>query len=263
MNNYKKKNIWLIGASSGIGASLARNLSNQGATLILSARSEDKLNALKEELGAHHHVMPLDITDADKLEKTAQSLKSKLGHIDSAILLAGSYEPTLVSNIKLKDAQKIVDINLIGAFNFLNAIVPIMKFQKYGQIVLTSSVAGYRGLPKGQPYSATKAAIKSLAESLRAEEKTLDVRLISPGFVETPMTDKNDFDMPMVIKPEKAADHIAKGLLSNSYEIHFPKTFTYVVKFLSIIPNWLYFIIAGKMMDEITKEADKKNQQEK
>ena len=253
MSTYKTKNIWIIGASSGIGAALAKNLSSRGATLILSARSEDKLKELANNLDGNHHVRPLDVTDEENFLKIANDLKSELGHLDSAILLAGTYEPTLVQNIKLKDAKKIIDVNLYGAFTFLNAIVPIMKDQKYGQIALTGSVAGYRGLPKGQPYSSTKAAIQNLAESLRSEEKEIDVRLISPGFVETPMTDKNNFEMPMVISPEKAADYIAEGLLSNSYEIHFPKKFTLMMKFLKIIPNCLYFILSRKMMDDISK----------
>ena len=134
-------------------------------------------------------------------------------------------------------------------------MIPLLKKQNGGQLAFTGSVAGYKGLPKGQPYSATKAAIMNFTESLYVEEPGIDVRLISPGFVETPMTDMNDFEMPMVIKPDEAAKALAEGLLSNSYEIHFPKKFTFIMKFLRLLPHWLYFKITKKMMKEIENRA--------
>lgn len=259
MGTLKKKNIWIIGASSGIGAALAKKLSQNGATVILSARSKDKLESLSKEIEGKSYVFPLDITNHDELCKISQKIKQDCGHIDSAILLAGMYEPSLVSKIKIETAKKIVDVNIMGAFNFVNCVLPIFKYQKYGQLILTGSVAGYRGLPKGQPYSATKAAIANLAESLRTEESEVDVRLLSPGFVETPMTAKNDFEMPMVISPKEAAECIYKGMLTNDFEIHFPKKFTFIMKIIHIMPNWLYIILGRKMKQVIDKKAAKKN----
>ncbi len=259
MESLKKKNIWIIGASSGIGAALAKKLSQNGATVILSARSEEKLEELSQEIEGKSYVFPLDITNHDELCKITKKIKHDHGHIDSAVLLAGMYEPSLVSKIKIEDARKIVDVNIMGAFNFINCILPILKYQKYGQIILTGSVAGYRGLPKGQPYSSTKAAIANLAESLRTEESEIDIRLLSPGFVETPMTEKNDFEMPMVISPEEAADSIYKGMIANDFEIHFPKKFTFIMKFIHIMPNWLYIILGRKMKEAIDKKSAKKN----
>lgn len=258
MGEFSKKNVWIIGASTGIGAALAKKLSENGATVILSARSEDKLKSLANEIEGKTHVFPFDVTERDTFITTAKKIKKEYGHIDSAILLAGMYDPTLIANINNDSAQKIINVNLMGAFNFIEAILPIIKFQKYGQIILTGSVAGYRGLPKGQPYSATKAAIINLAESLRAEEKEVDVRLICPGFVETPMTDKNDFEMPMVITPKQAANSIYKGMISNSFEIHFPKKFTLIMKCLKIMPNALYLWIGRKMMAGIEKREKNK-----
>jgi len=253
MSNFDKKNIWIIGASTGIGAALAKRLSDNGATVILSARSEDKLNQLSQEIQGKSHVVPLDVTNHEDFLTAAQKIKKDLGHIDSSILMAGMYDPTLVSNIDNKTARKIIDVNLMGAFNFIDAVLPIVKYQKYGQIIFTGSVAGYRGLPKGQPYSSTKAAIINLAESLRTEEKDVDVRVINPGFVKTPMTDKNDFEMPMVIAPDEAAKAIHKGMISSSFEIHFPKKFTFIMKTLRIMPNALYLLIGRKMMSGIEK----------
>ena len=254
MKSFQNKNIWIIGASSGIGAALAQNLAKQGARIILSARREDELNDVASTMEGNPIVLTADVTDHKDLTKKAKKLKKDLGTLDSIILLAGMYDPSLVKDMNLEKAHQTIDVNLKGTLNLIHAVLPILKAQKYGQLALTASVAGYRGLPKGQPYSATKAAMINLTESLRAEEKELDIRLISPGFVKTPMTAKNDFDMPMAIEPDAAANHIAKGLISNSFEIHFPKAFSLIIKTLRIIPNWLYFIIAGKMMNEITKK---------
>jgi short-subunit dehydrogenase len=245
MENYNDKTIWIIGASTGIGKALAQNLNAQGADLILSARSEDGLKKLNDELGGQHTVLPVDVSDNEALKKATSSFKK----LHSVVHLAAIYDPTSLNDLTHDTMSKIIDVNLKGTFNVIEATLPILKKQGYGQLALCGSVAGYRGLPNGQPYSATKAAVINLAESLRAEEQKngLDIRLISPGFVETPMTAKNDFDMPMAIKPEEAADAIAKGLLSNSYEIHFPKKFTFIMKFLQLLPAWLYFKIAHKM----------------
>lgn len=257
MKTLKDKNIWIIGASSGIGEALARTLSKDCANVVISARSEDKLKELAEEIGERAIPKVLDVTDLNSFEEIADELHEELRRIDSVILLAGIYDPKLLAEMDIKKAHAIVDVNLKGAFNTIHVILPLLKKQGYGQLALTGSVAGYRGLPKGQPYSATKAAIANLAESLKIEEPDLDIRLISPGFVETPMTDKNDFEMPMVIKSEQAAESIKKGILSNSFEIHFPKKFTFIMKFLRILPHFLYLMIGKKMMDEITKKQDK------
>ncbi|MEM6781916.1 MAG: SDR family NAD(P)-dependent oxidoreductase [Pseudomonadota bacterium] len=241
-----------MGASSGIGAALARNLSERGAVLALSARSEGKLNDLNTQLGGGHHAFPFDVSDVETFTHTTAAVQEKLGVIDSVIFLAALYDPGSIEDMDLAKAHKTVDVNLKGAFTLVDTVLPIMKEQGGGQIALCGSVAGYRGLPNGQPYSATKAAIVSLAETMRAEldNTGIDVKLISPGFVRTPLTDKNDFKMPMMVEPEDAAEEIAKGLQSSAFEIHFPKKFTYMVKFLQIIPYWLFFKIAKKIKEK-------------
>lgn len=246
MGSYAGKNIWILGASSGIGKALAVELAAQGATLALSARGEDKLQALNTELGGQHHVFPLDVSDADSFVKTAKTVQGKFNQLDSVIFMAAIYDPAPLSQLDIKSARQMVDINLNGAFNTVHAVLPILKAQGIGQLALCGSVAGYRGLPNGQPYSATKAAVINLAESLRAEERDLDVKLINPGFVRTPLTDKNDFPMPMMIEPEDAAKIIARELQTKRFEIHFPKKFTYFMKALRILPSWLFFILIKK-----------------
>jgi short-subunit dehydrogenase len=242
MGSYKGKYIWIIGASSGIGLALAVELAAQGATLALSARSEDKLKALNEELGGAHTVLPLDVVDEKAMAEAAKSLP----RIDSAIFMAAIYNPAPLSQLDVKAAHQMVNINLNGAFNTVHAVLPILKVQGHGQLALCGSVAGYRGLPNGQPYSATKAAVINLAESLRAEERDLDIKVINPGFVRTPLTDKNNFKMPMIIEAEEAAKIIAKELQTKRFEIHFPKRFTFFVKLLAILPSWLFFILIKK-----------------
>ena len=167
MSAYTGKHIWIIGASSGIGRALAVELAAQGATLALSARSEDKLNDLNMELGGGHNVLPVDVSDAAALAQAAQSLP----HLESVIFMAAIYAPAPLAEMDIKAAHQMVEVNLNGALNTVHAALPILKAQGRGQLALCGSVAGYRGLPGGQPYSATKAAVINLAESLRAEEK--------------------------------------------------------------------------------------------
>lgn len=240
--DYQGKNVWIIGASSGIGRALAITLAARGARLALSARRNTELDTLVTALGQTHSAFPLDVSDAAAFTATAAAVKQHFGHIDCVIMMAAIYTPGSLADIDITDAQHIVNVNLSGTLNCLYAALPHLRAQGRGQIALCGSVAGYRGLPNAQPYAATKAAIINLAETAYTEETKngIDVRLISPGFVRTPMTDKNSFSMPMMVSPETAARAIADGLLSSSFEIHFPKAFTFLLKALQILPNWLY-----------------------
>lgn len=246
--NYQDKVIWIIGASSGIGEALTRELASRGAVLALSARRKDALEKLKDSLrDERHKIFALDVTDADVVTRTAGAIRAALGRIDSVIFLAASYTPMKLENLNLAVTRQIIDVNLLGAFHVVHAVLPILKDQSAGQIALCGSVAGYIGLPGGQPYSATKSAIINLAESLRAElPKKIDIKLISPGFVRTELTNKNDFDMPMIIEPEQAAKAIADGLLEKRFEVHFPKRFTCLLKLLRLLPYHLALKITRK-----------------
>lgn len=250
MDNFQNKNIWIIGASSGIGHALATELSSRGANLILSARSADKLEKLKFELAGHHHVFPVEINNLDGLQNALKFIQEQCGHIHSIINFAALYEPTSIKDMNIEKARLLIDVNLTGSLNLIYVALPILESQGHGQFVLCGSVAGYRGLPNGQPYSATKAAIINLAESLKIENPNLDIKLINPGFVRTPLTDKNDFEMPMMIEPQQAAKVIADGLLKKNFEIHFPKKFTIFMKILRLLPNACYFKIAKNFVKE-------------
>ena len=235
------KYVWMIGASSGIGRATAVELAAQGAILALSARNADKLNALQAELGEQHPVLPLDVTDTQAVIKTVARMQEIFPRLDSVIFMAAIYDPTPFTRLDIKAVLQIININLTGAINLVHAVLPLLRQQGAGQLVLCGSVAGYRGLPNSQPYSATKAALINLAESLRAEERQLDIKVINPGFVRTALTDKNDFKMPMMIEAEDAAKKIAQELLTKRFEIHFPKRFTYLMKLLAVLPAWVYF----------------------
>ena len=236
--SFHGETIWIIGASTGMGAELARVLSKAGAKLILSARNYLALQELNQSLGGNHLILPVDVSNNDAMQESAKQIYTTTPTIHRMIFMAAVYEPSKITDINQLSAEKTVAINLMGAFHAINAVLDKMLQQQKGQIVLCGSVAGYTGLPKGQPYSATKAAIANIAETLYAEvnDKGIDVKLISPGFVRTPLTDKNEFDMPMIIDADTAAINIVAGLKKRAFEIHFPKRFTILLKLLRALP---------------------------
>ena len=236
---------WIIGASSGIGEALARELAARGETVCVSARSVDALDALVLSLkGEGHMALPLDVSSHKAVLHALHRLRAEFPRIDRVIFMAGLYTPMSFGSMNLEEAERIIKVNLTSSIYVIEAVLPALLDQGGGQIALCASVAGYRGLPKSQPYGATKAGLINLAESLAAEVPgQIDVRVINPGFVESRLTDKNDFNMPMRISPEKAARAIADGLDKRGFEIHFPKAFTRIMKLLSILPNWLYFTL--------------------
>lgn len=258
MKTLKGQYIWIVGASSGIGAALAKELASRGAIVALSARREDKLEALCKSLdGTGHCIAPLDVSAPGTITKAQKVILKTFPRIDSALFMAAAYKPHDGELPELGALHKMLDINLGGAFNLIDTILPQFEKQGQGQLVLCASVAGYRGLPTGQPYCATKAALISLAESMKVdfEPKNIDIKVICPGFVKTPLTDKNDFTMPMIIEADEAARAIANGLISKAFEIHFPKKFTYIMKLIHILPNRLYFALARRMIARTRKKS--------
>jgi NADP-dependent 3-hydroxy acid dehydrogenase YdfG len=246
--DYHNQIIWIIGASSGIGAALAAELAGRGATLALSARRTEALNALTESLNGEHSSFVLDVTNREHVESTAQAIYARYGRIDRIIFLAAAYTPMTLDRLDIHQTKQMIDINIMGALHVVHAVLPLLKQQNQGQIVLCGSVAGYTGLAGGQPYSATKAAIMNLAESMHTELSPLiDVKLISPGFVKSELTDKNNFAMPMMISAEQAARHIADGLTRAAFEVHFPKRFTFWLKLVRLLPYSLAFWITKKL----------------
>ncbi len=244
----KNKSVWIIGCSSGIGEALAKELHDQGSNLVLSARNEDKLNALNNELDQKHQVLPLDAGNPQAMIKASKSIKN----LDSVVFLAAIYSPHSDTPKPIEFVHDMINVNLGGAFNTVYAVRDLFEKQGYGHIALCGSVAGYRGLPNGQPYCATKAAIINYAESLKIElePKNIKVQVINPGFVKSPLTDKNEFDMLMIMETKDAAKALAKGLSSNRFEINFPWGFTVIMKLIRALPQCLYFMLSRQMRDK-------------
>lgn len=242
ITQWHQKNVWLIGASSGIGLALGKLLVAQGANVILSARNQERLLSAVEQ-GSGASAVTVDVCDVRSVEQAFAQVMQIISTIDAVIYLAGDYEPMSSKTLDVMRAKKIIDVNLLGAFHVLSAVLPVLCKQNQGMLAFTASLAGYRGLPNSLAYGASKAGLINLCESLYAEliDTPIDVRVINPGFVKTPLTDKNTFEMPCLLTPEEAARAIINGFKTSAFEIHFPKQFSWVMKALSWLPNWLYF----------------------
>ncbi len=248
-----KKVIWITGASSGIGKALSIKFANEGWIVAASARRENLLKELNQE-NNNIHSFPLDVTDVDQCKKVFKNIIEEFKNVEISIFCTGIHDPKSEKEFNLEKIKKIMEVNYFGTINSINAVYKYYDEKKSGQISIVSSVAGYRGLPAAGAYCASKSALTSFAESLHFEMKRKNVRvtLVSPGFIKTPMTDQNDFPMPMIKTPEFAANQIYTGLIKkSSFEIHFPKTFTYFLKFLRILPNNIYFKFVEKGMKKI------------
>ena len=190
------------------------------------------------------HPYPLDVTNIDNCKSTAELIIKDLGQIDICVFGTGMHDPKSEKRFNLEKIRQIMEVNYFGTMNSINSIYDYFSEKKNGHISIISSVAGYRGLPAAGAYCASKSALISFAESLYFDmiRKNVKVSVICPGFIKTPMTDQNDFPMPMIKSTEYAADKIYLGILKkNGFEIHFPKTFTFLMKIIQILPNWLYF----------------------
>ena len=249
----EKKIIWITGASSGIGKALAIKFAEKGWIVAASARRENLLEELKK-FNPNIYSFPLDVTEIENCKLIANKIIEKFGGIDICVFGTGIHDPKSEKKFNLNKIREIMEVNYFGTMNSINSIYEYFSEKKNGQISIISSVAGYRGLPAAGAYCASKAALTSYAESLNfdMQMKNVKVSLISPGFIKTPMTDQNDFPMPMIKSPEFAANEIFKGLTEKkSFEIHFPKAFTYFLKFLQILPSSIYFKLVSKGMKKI------------
>jgi len=238
-----KKIIWITGASSGIGRALAIKFANEGWIVAASARRENLLQKLNQE-NKNIHSFPLDVTNIDQCKSVFENIIEKFGNVEISIFGTGIHDPKSEKEFNLDKIRKIMEVNYFGTMNSINSVYDYYNNKKSGQISIISSVAGYRGLPAAGAYCASKSALTSFTESLHFEmrKKNVRVSLVSPGFIKTPMTDQNDFPMPMIKPPEFAAEQIYIGLVKKKgFEIHFPKAFTYFLKFLRILPNSIYF----------------------
>jgi short-subunit dehydrogenase len=247
--DWSGRRVWMIGASSGIGEATARALLGCGARVALSARSRPPLEALARTAPDRSLVLPLDITSIEQVRSARAAIESDWGGIDLAIIMAGTHKPVRAWELDAGTARDLFEVNMMGVLGAAAEIVPALLKQGTGGIAIVSSVAGYGGLPTSLLYGATKAALINFAETLYLDlqPKGIAVYLINPGFVKTPLTDKNEFEMPALITAEEAAREIVAGLGRGDFEIHFPKRFTRALKFLRLLPYRLYFAAVHRL----------------
>ena len=250
IQNWQGRRVWLVGASSGIGLACAKALNAAGANVIVSAREVGALTEWAETCnkeGLPVELMALDVTDALQVKYVARQVAAG-GPLDFVLYCAGHYRAQRATEFDLKDMLRHQDVNYNGMLRVLDAVLPMFLQQGCGHISLVSSVAGWRGLPNGLAYGPTKAAMTHLAETLYMDlqDKGIGVSVINPGFVATPLTAQNNFQMPALISPEEAAKAMLAGWSEGLFDIHFPKRFTAWLKLLRLLPYRVYFALVRR-----------------
>jgi NADP-dependent 3-hydroxy acid dehydrogenase YdfG len=236
--------VWIAGASSGIGKALALEMARDGWIVAASARRKEQLDALAAE-GPEGRIKPypVDVTDTAATEGIVRKIEAEQGPVDCAVLAAGTHIPQTLDSFKAEDFRTLLGINVMGVVNGVGAVLPGFRQRQAGHLVVVSSVAGYRGLPQAPGYGATKAALINMTESLKFDLDHIGVKtqVVCPGFVRTPLTDKNPFPMPFLMEVEDAARAMYRGMQGNAFEITFPKRLAWILKGLGLLPDALYF----------------------
>ena len=242
-----QKKIWITGASSGIGKALAEKFSSEGWKVAISARRKEILDVMANNENISSY--PLDVTNQGQIDDVFSKIINEFGGLDLCVFSSGTYDPKLEQEINVKQNKFVMETNFFGVLYCIKSVEKYFKDRKNGHISIVSSVAAYRGLPNSSGYGPSKAALTNLTESLYFDFKKHNVRisLISPGFIKTPLTDKNEFPMPFIKSPEFAAEKMFNGLTkSKAFEIHFPKALTLLLKLLKILPYRIYLFLIDK-----------------
>ena len=242
-----QKKIWITGASSGIGKALAEKFSLEGWKVAISARRKEILDEMAEKENIFSY--PLDVTNQNQIKDVFSKIINDFGDLDLCVFSSGTYDPKLEQEINIKQNKFVMETNFFGVLYCIKTVEKYFKEKKEGHISIVSSIAGYRGLPNSSGYGPSKAALTNLTESLYFDFKKYNVRisLVSPGFIKTPLTDKNEFQMPFIKSPEFAAEKMFNGLTkTNAFEIHFPKALTVILKILRILPYKIYLYLIDK-----------------
>lgn len=237
---WQGKRYWVVGASEGLGAALARKISTAGAEVVLSARHESRLADVADGLPGKSQIVTVDVSDAESVATAA----AQVGEVDGVVYLAGVYWPMKATEWDAEQAEAMADVNFTGAMRVMGQVVPPMVARDAGHIVLTGSLSGFRGLPGAIGYGASKAGVMALAESMRCDLRRTGVRvqLANPGFIKTRLTEKNDFTMPFLMMPDAAAQQIFELMCDdNAFQRHFPWLFSWVFRLSRFLPDWAYY----------------------
>ena len=240
----KPKNILITGANSGLGKALAIEYASENTNLYLTGRSEKRLEKIKkicEEKGAVVFCKSIEISKSKKMENWINDIYKNNGNIDMVIANAGISAGTEGGAEDTDQVRKIFSTNIDGVINTIHPVIDHMVEDRTGQVVIISSLAGYRGLPSSPAYSASKAAVRVYGEGLRGSlaKNNVGVTVVTPGYIKTPMTDVNNFPMPFLMDADKAAKLITKKLTKNPARIAFPFPLYFVVWLLSVIPPFI------------------------
>jgi short-subunit dehydrogenase len=244
---------WITGASSGIGKALALRMARDGWRVAITARSASTLAEVAAEarsLDGSLLPCPADVTDRAGMADILRRIEGELGPVNLAVLNAGSHREVAAASFDADDFRALMELNFLGAVNGIEALLPGMLARGSGRIAIVASVAGYTGLPTAAAYGASKAALINMAEALQPELAAAGVALqiVNPGFVRTPLTDRNSFPMPFLMEPDDAADAFWRGLQSDRFEIVFPRRLAWLLKALKLLPYPLYFAITRRML---------------
>ena len=220
-------------------------LCDNGYDVIISGRRKDKLNEVARYNKKKIFPFKLDVSNLKEASTVAKKIIKKFRRVDLLILNAAIYSPGSLKEISPINAKKVIDINLTGVINCLPTILNMMKKENKGHVIFVSSPAGYKGMPGAGLYGVTKSGLTFLAETLKIEleQFNIKVQVVHPGFIKTPMTDKNSFPMPFLMSPEKAAKIIFSKIHSNVFEIYFPKMLLIPMKLISLLPYKIYFFL--------------------
>ena len=250
--NSQNKIILITGATSGIGLSLTELYLKDGWTVIGIGRKIALLKNLQDLYSEKLIIAQCDLSKKENIKETFKKILGNNPNLNSFIFNAGIYKTDDFDTFTEESIEETFNINLLSVYRSLLEIRNRLKEPNQSLIAIVSSVAGYRGLPKSISYGPTKAALINLAEALKVDTSKyqVDVKLICPGFVDTPATKINDFEMPFLISSEKAAEIIKKKINQKGFEISFPFPFSFIMKFVRIVPYWLYFKKISKLANK-------------
>lgn len=243
MRDWAGKRYWMVGASEGLGRALAERMSRAGVELVLSARNADRLQALARSLPGRAAVVPVDVSDS----ASVRAAREQAGAIDGVVILSGVYWPMAAQGWRAEQVEAMCDINFTGTARVLGSVVPGFAARDAGHIVLTGSLAGFRGLPGATGYAASKAGVMAMAEGLHADLRGtgVEVQLVNPGFVRTRLTDRNDFPMPFLMEPDAAAGVMFEHMSAGGFARSFPAPFAWLFRLGPFLPDWLYYRICA------------------